>query len=340
MTAARRALVVAALGLAVAACRGGGSDPDAAGGDAGVDAAGIGCRAADPRTPATEVFVAFSGLEARMAGYIDGATESLWLQMYLFTVDALRDRVIAAHARGVEVRVLLDPDHAGNPPVRAALSNAGVPVRDAPGTFEFAHAKYMVIDGDTAVIMSANFNYGATTGERNYGAVSRDPEDVADLAAIFDSDWTQQGFANLDCTRLVVSPVNARQRVLELINSADDTLDLEVIYLSDSSVRTAVIAAHQRGATVRVILSDPSGFPDNYDTATTLGNQGIAVRFLTSVELHAKLIVADGVALVGSHNLSTTSLTANREVGLLVTEPTPVATIQAQYEADWTAAAP
>jgi phosphatidylserine/phosphatidylglycerophosphate/cardiolipin synthase-like enzyme len=66
----------------------------------------------------------------------------------------------------------------------------------------------------------------------------------------------------------------------------------------------------------------------------------VPVRFLTSVDLHAKLVIADGVALVGSQNLSPTSLSDNREVGVLVTESGPVATLQAQLDADWAAATP
>ncbi len=298
----------------------------------------VGCSADDPRTPATQVFVGPSGLEQRIGAFIDGATSTLDVQMYLFTVDELADKMIAADQRGVAVRVLLDPDHEGNPGVRAALTAAGVPTQNAPSGFEFAHAKYLISDGTEAIVMSANLNYGALDMERNYGAVLADPEDIADLQAIFDSDWTGVGFADLDCTRLIVSPVNARQRVLQLINAADTTLDLSVIYLSDSSIRTAVISAADRGAAVRVLLGDPGAFTDNVDTATTLSNQGIAVRYASaSIFLHAKLIISDGVALIGSQNMSSTSLTDNREVGVLVTEPAPVATLQAQLDADWAA---
>jgi phosphatidylserine/phosphatidylglycerophosphate/cardiolipin synthase-like enzyme len=328
------------MSLALAACRGpSGDDPDGGGGD-DVDGGGIGCEADDPRTPATEVFVGPTGLEARLAGFIDSATDSLDVMMYLFTVDALADRVIAARQRGVDVRVLLDPDHEGNPDVRGQLTGAGVPVRDAPARFEFAHAKYLLIDGDTAVILSANFNYGALDVERNYGAVVEDADDVADLAAVFDADWNGAADPDLDCTRLIVSPVNARSRVLALATGAQETLDLSVIYLSDSSVRTAVIQAHDRGVAVRVILADPADFPDNFATAETLRNQGVEVRFLRTLDLHAKLILADGVGLVGSQNLSSTSLSDNREVGVLVTEPGPVATLENQLDADWAAATP
>ena len=47
--------------------------------------------------------------------------------------------------------------------------------------------------------------------------------------------------------------------------------------------------------------------------------------------------MADGVAFVGSENMSWTSLEKNREVGLFVTEPEPAAVIQQQVEADWAA---
>jgi phosphatidylserine/phosphatidylglycerophosphate/cardiolipin synthase-like enzyme len=190
------------------------------------------------------------------------------------------------------------------------------------------------------VITSANFNYGAMDVERNYGAVVTDPDDVADLAAVFDADWAGAADPDLDCTRLIVSPVNARSRVLALATGAQDTLDLSVIYLSDSSVRTAVIQAEGRGVAVRVILADPADFPDNFTTAETLRNQGVEVRFLRTLDLHAKLILADGVGFVGSQNLSSTSLSDNREVGVLVTEAGPFATLSNQLDADWAAATP
>jgi hypothetical protein len=44
------------------------------------------------------------------------------------------------------------------------------------------------------------------------------------------------------------------------------------------------------------------------------------------------------VALVGSENVSTTSLTKNRELGALVFEAGPTQQIETQYDADWAAA--
>jgi cardiolipin synthase len=334
-----RWLLVAAL----AACRGTSpGDDDAVVPDAStVDATPqIGCAADTPRTPATTTFIGPTGLETRFEQFIDAAQSTLDVQMYLFTIDALAQKVIDAHQRGVAVRVLLDPDEAGNVDTKAVLEAAGVPVKDDPTIYPYAHAKYLVADGARALVMSANFNYGATSSERNYGATDDDPEDIADLEAIFESDWDPpSGVAELGCTRLIVSPVNARVRLLALINSADTALDISTIYISDSTVRTAVIQAHDRGTAVRVILADDASYPDNTATAQTLATAGVPVKILrNATDLHAKLIVGDGVAFIGSENMSPTSINQNREVGLLATEPAAVAPIQTQFDADWAAA--
>jgi hypothetical protein len=47
---------------------------------------------------------------------------------------------------------------------------------------------------------------------------------------------------------------------------------------------------------------------------------------------------ADGIAHVGSENMSATSWTMNREVGAQVFEAAPSGVIAGQFEADWTAA--
>ncbi len=297
----------------------------------------IGCDPYEPRAVAPELFIGPQGLENRLLGEIDAAESELWVLMYLITMESFTDALIAAHDRGVDVRVLLDPDHPGNVDSRNALAAAGVPVRDAPAQFTHAHSKAMLIDGDTAVIMSSNLNYLAMTEERNYGVVDRDPEDVADLRAIFESDWADEGYPDLSCTRLLVAPINARARLLQHSNRAQTQLDLAVLYLLDTSVESALIDRHREGVSIRVLLADPSSQPENVDTADTLAQEGIPVRFARSISLHAKLVIADGVPFVGSQNLSFTSLNENREVGLMVTESPPATQAQSQFATDWSA---
>jgi hypothetical protein len=130
-----RYLVIAGLILAQAACRqpsntGDDDDDDV---DAGIDAPpGVGCTATSPRGVAPETYVAPTGLQNRIEALIDGAQDSIDLQIYLFTVTDIADRLIAAKQRGVAVRVLFDPEHAGNGTVRSMLTSAGVTHRNMP----------------------------------------------------------------------------------------------------------------------------------------------------------------------------------------------------------------
>ena len=334
------------IAVAFAACRAPSGDVGSGDSvDAGLDApmpTGEGCTARSPRTVVPEAFAGPAGLQARLVGLIDSAQATLDVQMYLFTVRPLADRIVAAKARGVTVRVILDPDEAGNAAVMPTLDAGQIAVRQATKLYPYSHAKYLVIDGTTAVIMSMNFNGDAMSNERNYGIVDRDPEDVADLGAIFTMDWAAAGNesavpADLGCTRLVVSPDNARVRILELIGSATTTLDVEAMYVSETTVRNAIGAAKARGVSVRVMLEDVTS-AENSSTAAYLKTQGIPVHDVTNqFFLHAKLIVADGVAFVGSQNFSTSGLTKNREVGALVFEPAATAVITEQFTTDWAA---
>jgi phosphatidylserine/phosphatidylglycerophosphate/cardiolipin synthase-like enzyme len=317
-------LLVGLLLGSLGACGGGQGSPDAASGGDG-SGSGSGCDPTSPRTAPPDVFVGPTGLQTRIGQFIDGAQRSLDVQMYLFTITDLSTRIINAKKRGVAVRVLLDPGELGNTSIKAAFVSAGVPVKDTPAAFSYAHAKYLIADGTSAVIMSANLNVTSMQSERNYGIVDRDPADLADLQAIFDADYGAKGAADLSCTRLVVSPTNSATRILALINSAKTSLDLEVLYLTETSTQGAVTSAKARGVTVRLILADPSYTPQNTATITYFKGMGIPVKIATTFDLHAKLIIADGVALVGSANMSFTSLTKNREVGALVFEPTQAA---------------
>jgi phosphatidylserine/phosphatidylglycerophosphate/cardiolipin synthase-like enzyme len=226
------------------------------------------------------------------------------------------------------------------------FNSGGVTWKNASTIYTFSHAKYMLIDHAQAVVMSMNFNVDAMNNERNYGFVDKDAEDIADIQAVFDQDWAMANGQtpappNLSCTRMIISPVNSTQRVLAFINGSKTTLEVEALYITDATVRNAIGGAKNRGVAVRVILESPSDQNSNADTATYFKNVGVPVKFVTNqFYLHAKLIVADGVALVGSQNYSPTSLSKNREVAGLLFEPAASAPMKTQFEADWAVTVP
>lgn len=325
--------------LALVACRAESATDDTDGGMT-IDAPdGTGCTALTPRSQALESFVGPNGLKTRMSALIDSAKTTLDIHMYLWTDKDLAMKVVAAKQRGVEVRVILDPDSLGNNAVEPIFTSGAVNWKNAGKLYSFSHAKYLIVDKALTAIMSNNFNVDAMDKERNYGVIDRDADDLADLQAIFEYDWKLANGAttlppvDLSCTRLIVSPTNSKQRLLAHIASAQTTLDIEVMYLAEADIRSALLAAKSRGVNVRVIISDPTD-----ESVPMLKAAGITVKEPpSSILVHAKLIIADSVAFVGSQNMSSTALAKNREVGVLAFEPAELMPIKTQFDSDWNA---
>lgn len=335
------AVVVAAACAWALACGGDPATGDAAGGDP-IDAS-VDAPACDPDRPravaitGVTVGPASGALEDRVVALIDGATRSIDVQMYTFTLSRIADRLIAADRRGAPVRVLLDGNQLDTT-LRNRLTSGGVDVKLAPAGFTNAHAKYVVVDGDRLLIESGNFTVAGMSDQRNFAVEDRDPQDVADAAAIFNADWNGTT-PTLSCSRLVVTPGDSRLRIQTLIASATTSLDLALYYLSDTAIRAAVMTAKNRGVAVRVLLASTGEIPENATTASTLTAAGVPVRTLANPVLHAKVIIADGArALVGSNNMSVTSLRDNRELGVILREPAAVNAVLAQFGTDWNAA--
>jgi predicted ATPase len=216
-------------------------------------------------------------------------------------------------------------------------------VHASPGSdasFQFMHAKVLVVDGSEAVISTGNYASFRMALERNFVVRDADPADVDVLMKLFDADFARKS-PDLTCTRLLVSPVNAKQRLLDFIASAKTELLVESMQLADNDVRDALAARKAAGVVVRVLLADPGWITANADAATFLTAHGIEARHMKQPGVHVKAIVADNkVAYAGSENLSWTSLTKNREVGVLITEPTNISQMHATLTQDWLIATP
>lgn len=306
---------------------GGGTTPDA---DTAMDV----CDPYAPRTPEPQLLIGPIGWEQPLLDRINGTTEHLDVMIYELTLDDFINPIIAAKNRGVDVRVVIDKDNPKNATTWTTLVNAGVNVKDAPPSYSYYHVKTLVFDRKEAFVMSANLMWAHFQITRNYGVLDSDPADVADLLKIIDADFDGTS-PDLACTRLVVSPVNSRQRLLEMISKAQTSLFVEAMEMKDTDVRNAIKAKKAAGLDVRALVPDPAWISASTQDAMWYASAGVPVKYFKQYDLHAKLIIADNIAMIGSENYTYTSLNQNREIGMLVTEQTPMAAAKAQFEADW-----
>lgn len=269
---------------------------------------------------------------------IAAARRSLDLGVYLLSDEATIRALADAAARGVTVRVMLEENPFGGPgtedAVLAELRRRGVDARWSNPTFRFSHLKMLVADGRVALITNQNLTAAGFDGNREFGLITTRPDEVAAAAAIFAADWERA--AEPPPGPLIVSPTNARGRLLALVDGAATSLDVYAEVIRDEAFVAALTAAAARGVAVRIVMSP--GDEAQMETLRSLADAGVGVRLLTTPYVHAKVFLVDRRrAFVGSQNLTATSLDQNREIGLIVEEPGVVARIGRVFARDWRA---
>ncbi|MFA6908135.1 MAG: phospholipase D-like domain-containing protein [Candidatus Micrarchaeia archaeon] len=138
-----------------------------------------------------KVALVFSpGAEGEVVSFIRSARESIDIEMYVFTSDAVARELGDAVKRGARVRVIMEPRVEDSRKQRMfdTLLALGVEARWASFSYKLTHSKFIVVDGKRALIGSINFSASALNYNRET-AVEIDGEKVKEVAAAFEADW-------------------------------------------------------------------------------------------------------------------------------------------------------
>jgi phosphatidylserine/phosphatidylglycerophosphate/cardiolipin synthase-like enzyme len=264
------------------------------------------------------------------------ARRSIDMEMYELADRTAEQALVTAAGRGVKVRVLLDKDFSGAEVNRGAvtyLAAHGVKVKWAPAGYIF-HIKATTFDGQTSDISTANLvsKYYRTT--RDAEIVDGNPAQVRAIEQTFSNDWTA-GASGKPKSQTVQSPGliwspntgsgTAETALVSQIRAARTTVDFESEELSDSAVYRALAADASRGVKCRIVMTRSSEWNTAFQAVTKAGCVvHVFPDSATALYIHEKLILDDPATaheslLVGSQNASVTSLTKNRELGILLT---------------------
>jgi len=265
------------------------------------------------------------------------ARKSVLVECYLISDPSIVQALQTAKLHGCDVRVLMEEAPFGgfsmNQTVRNELRSAGIDANWGNRVYSFTHAKYIVIDEVMAWIMTANLSKSAFDKNREILIRTSSQSVVGDLVRIF---WADRRRNPCAAGSLVVSPVNARQRLLGMLKGAYHSVDIASEVLDDQETCKLLQDLAGRGVIVRVLVATPESIAVNAVTRSELEGTGVTVRYLETPYLHAKYIVVDKhLAYVGSHNLSAGSLDENREVGVVTDDSMVVSTLETTFSGDW-----
>jgi len=278
----------------------------------------------------------------------------------------LLDVLTRRAAEGLDVRLLLDA--VGSRPLKgralAPLRAAGghvaffEPVLHRPfrGRTNLRDHRKIILADERRVLaggMNVAHEYMGPTAD---GARWRDlafrldGPAVAVYAALFRSDWAFSSPLSLPAPVTVTAAGDSTVQVvpsgpdvdsdalydllLALAASARARLWLVTPYfVPDDTLARALALAARRGADVRLVVPDPSNHPladlARGPALRDLQLAGARVLRYTAGMVHAKALVADGVALVGSANLDARSLFLNAEAATVLYDAPEVEAVAA-----------
>jgi cardiolipin synthase len=296
---------------------------------------------------------------------IDEATRHIHLEYYTWQPDAtgqkIRDALVRAATRGVEVRLLVDDvgSRSIKPSFFATLKRAGgrierfLPLNPLNRHFALNnrnHRKIVVIDGRQGFIGGMNVG-------NQYAGLAKPWHDlhaevrgqvVLSLQEVFCQDWyhstsedlvSREYFPLLEpsggvhAQLLASGPADNRWRSIHTflfaaINLARERVWIETPYfVPDQPILMALQTAALRGVDVRLLLPGRSDHPMVLFAGRSFQDEllqaGVKIYELTGTMTHAKTLTIDGhLSTIGSANMDQRSFRLNFEANLFFFAPT------------------
>lgn len=298
-------------------------------------------------------------IESDIIQRIDLVEHTLDIAMYNTGRNPIVQAVNRAYQRGVAVRYIAD-DETSN----SALDNALFPVLFR-GEDGIMHNKFVIADVDVpgqawVWTGSTNFTSNQLSTDPNHAYVIHDQAMAVNYTQEFDELWGTQanhsdgrvGEFKQDNTNHLFeingstiesyfSPSDEVDcHILDAISSADHQLLVGLLLLTSASLTNELIAIHQQGVDVRVILEDEES---SSWAVSQLSNAGIplAIHAPSSIFHHKYAIIDEGYpdsdpqVVSGSHNWTWSADHINDENTLIFHDASIANIFRQEYEARW-----
>jgi len=279
--------------------------------------------------------VTTGGIDDRLVELINSADTSIVAAMFELDLQNVADALIAAHERGVDVRVVYDDEHTEDDPQMEEIIDAGIPATPDERS-AFMHNKFFVIDGETVWTGSMNITVNGVYHNNNNVIVIQSPALAANYTAEFEEMFngefgpsspsnTPNPVINLGGIQIenyfgpedVIIP-----RLVEVVGGAQSSIKFMTFSFTHDDLGAAMRERAAAGVTVTGVF-ETRGADTEYSECGALLDAGQDVRLDGNPYTfhHKVIIVDDSIVVIGSFNFSENAASSNDENLLIVHDP-------------------
>lgn len=285
----------------------------------------------DPTNPLGKQIA--GGPDGPLAAAIDSARVSVDMAAYSLSLNSVRDALIRAYKRGLQVRVVMESDNMDLSDPQA-LKDAGIPML-GDRRQGLMHNKFVVIDRSEVWMGSMNYTDSGTYKDNNNLMRIRSTKIAEDYTTEFNEMFVDDKFG----TNVVAATPNPRVTL--------DGTPVEIYFSPDDHVQSAILPLIQNAQSSIYFLAysftaDPlgeairqraaagvkvSGVMEADQAASNVGTEYDPFRAAeldvhldgNPGQMHHKVMVIDGeIVVVGSYNFTASAETTNDENVLII----------------------
>jgi len=273
------------------------------------------------------------GPDAALAEAIQGARMRVDVAIYHLNLWSIRDALLDAHRRGVQVRMVTESDNMDEEEIQQ-LIEAGIPVL-GDRRESLMHNKFVVIDG--AEVWTGSMNFTTTGAYRNDNALLRIRSSrlAENYTAEFEEMFLEDHFGD-DIGSATPNPsltINGVQietyfspddgvaeHIKALIDSAASSIDFLAYSFTLDTLADAILAQATKGAAIRGVLEENQYYSNIGTDFDRFVNHGLDVNLDGNrYNMHHKTIILDDATVItGSYNFSRSAEMRNDENVLVI----------------------
>jgi len=270
------------------------------------------------------------GIDEKIVSDINSSQNFIYLALYELTNKKIKDALINAYNRGVEVKVVTDDESFSKKYyLFGELKDAGVDVKTDEGfSHGLMHDKFMVIDN--RVLWSGSGNYTIYSFYRNYENYFRVTN--SEIIANYKSEFEELYSGNLTKGSYISSSYEVYfspeddfrdNRLIPLVKSAKNSVYIMAFALNDAKLKDALVEDKNRGVDIHIIFDkkQTEGYQKDYTQYYNLKNASIDTVLVgdSNHKMHNKVIIIDGkIVSTGSYNFTVSANYDNCENELII----------------------